>query len=68
MIPHPAIPSNPSVLSLNRILDQARRWLDHTDTQEDYCEIEDFITELEVRLAEMNETTDFLSRCLEATR
>lgn len=63
---HPALPSNPSVLSLHRILDQARRWLDHTDTQEDYCEIEDFIVELEIRLGQMNEVTDHLNRCLQA--
>jgi hypothetical protein len=68
MIPHPAIPANPSLWSLGRILDNARRWLDHADTQEDYCELEDFISELEVRLSQMNETTDYLTRCLEATR
>lgn len=65
---HPALPSNPTVYSLNKILDQARRWLDHTETEEDYQEIEDFILELEVKLTELNYTTDYLSRCLEATR
>ena len=68
MIPHPALPSNPTVYSLHCILDQARRWLDHTETEEDYREIEDFIVELEVKLTDLNHTTDYLSRCLEATR
>lgn len=64
MIPHPALPTNPSLWSLTRILDQARRWLDHCDNQEDFNEIESFITELEVRICQINEQTDYLNRCL----
>lgn len=62
-LPHPFLPTNPSLWSLSRILDNARRWLDHCDTQEDYDMIDAFIVELEIRLNEMTEATDFLSRC-----
>lgn len=63
MIPHPAIPANPSLWSLGRILDNARRWLDHADTQEDYCELEDFISELEARRETLQAEIDLLGRC-----
>ena len=64
MIPHPAVPRDPTLWSLNKILDQARRWLDHCDTQEDYDEIEAFIMELEIKIDQTSESVDFLSRCL----
>lgn len=62
--PHPAVPRNPSLWSLHKIHDQASRWLDHTDNKEDFDTIEEFITELEIKINEFSQMTDFLTRCM----
>lgn len=64
---HPAVPANPTLWKLLAILDSANRWLDHCDSRESFNEIEDFISELEVKIDELTQTTQFLERCLHAT-
>lgn len=65
---HPALPSNPSLSKLLVLLDQAQRWLDHCDNWEDHAEIEDFISELEVKVNEFTDYTDHLKRCFKANQ
>ena len=64
---HPALPDNPSLGKLLVVYDQAQKWLDHCDNWQDYVEIEDFISELEVKINEFTESAAFLTRCLEAS-
>ena len=61
--PHPALPKNPSLWSLHKIHDQATRWLDHCESREDFEAIEEFIYELEIKINEFSELTDYLVRC-----
>jgi len=63
---HPALPDNPSLSKLLILLDQASRWLDHCDNWEDHQEIEDFISELEVKVNEFTEQAEYLKRCFYA--
>lgn len=67
MLNHPAIPSNPCLWSLHRLLDIGNRWRDHADTRQDFEEIEAFIYELEIKINELSQTTEHLQRCFEAT-
>ena len=61
--PHPALPKNPSLWSLHKIHDQATRWLDHADDEEDVAVIEEFIYELEIKINEFSQITEHLTRC-----
>lgn len=67
MLNHPAIPSNPCLWSLHRLLDMGQRWLDHTESRQDYEQLEEFIYELELKICELSQTTEHLQRCFEAT-
>lgn len=62
--PYRALPRNPSLWSLHKLHEQASRWLDHTENQEDYETVEEFITELEIKINELSEAIDFLARCI----
>lgn len=59
----PALPKNPTLFGLHHLLDHASRWLDHCESQDDFNTIEDFITELEIKISEVTSTIDFLERC-----
>jgi len=58
-----ALPKNSTLFGLHRLLDHATRWLDHCESQGDFNTIEDFITELEIKISEVTSTIDFLERC-----
>lgn len=64
MFPHPALPANPSLWSLNKIHEQATRWLDHCDSREDFEAIEEFIYEVEIKINELTQVGEFLDKCL----
>lgn len=61
--PHPALPKNPNLWSLHKIHDQATRWLDHCDSREDFEAIEEFVYELEIKINELSQITEHLTRC-----
>jgi hypothetical protein len=63
-IPHPSIPRNPSLWALHRLHDQATRWLDHADSEEDSAVIEEFIYELEIKINEFTQVIEHLDSCL----
>lgn len=63
---HQALPANPSIWALSRLLDQATRWLDHCDNEIDCGETQEFILELEIKINELSEKCDFLNRCLKS--
>jgi hypothetical protein len=66
-MPHPALPSNPTLWKLHAVHESALRWLDHCDNWEDHEQISDFITELEIKINEFHHTADYLTRCFAAT-
>jgi len=58
-----ALPKNPNLWALHRLLDSANRWLDHCDDWDDHEAIKLFIAELEVKIDEMTQAADYLTAC-----